>query len=159
MNTRWRIGSELLVRYLALVGMTIWLGGFTFYAAIVIPILHDELGGLDAGQITGQVAKPLNAFGAGAVIAWWVLTAIEWPRGERWARWVRVGLMGLTTVLLIGLVVLHPVLEARLESGSLRDFYPLHQVYLIASTVQWGVNLALLAITVWIWRPIEPEER
>lgn len=159
MNTRWRIGFELLVRYLALVGMTIWLGGFTFYAAIVIPILHDELGGLDAGQITGQVARPLNAFGVLAVVAWWVLIAVEWSRRERWARGVRLGLMGMTTVILIGLAALHPVLETRLKSGSMRAFYPLHQVYLIASTAQWGINLALLAITVWIWRPIEPGKR
>jgi hypothetical protein len=154
-KNRWRIGFELLVRYSALVAMTIWLGGFTFHSSIVIPILHDELGGLDAGQITGQAAKPLNVFGAAAVIAWWALVIIERSRGERWARWVRVGLLGATTAILIGLIALYPILETRLESGSLRRFYPLHQVYLIASTVQWGVNLALLAITVWIWRPVE----
>jgi hypothetical protein len=152
-KTSWKIGVELLVRYAALVAMTIWLGGFTFYASIVIPILHEELGGLDAGQITGQVAKPLNGFGAVAIAAWWVLAVMERSRRERWACWMRVGLLGVTTAILVGLIVLHPILETRLESESRQGFYALHKIYLIASTGQWGVNLGLLAITLWIWRP------
>jgi hypothetical protein len=34
----------------------------------------------------------------------------------------------------------------------MRRFHPLHQVYLIGSTVQWAVNLALLAVTLRIWQ-------
>lgn len=142
-----------VVRWLALVGMTGWLGGFTFYSAVVLPILHDELGSLEAGRITGEVANTLNGVGAGAVVAWWLLVWAERSDGPRRARRVRAGLLGVTTVILAGLAALHPVLAARLDAGSMRSFYPLHQVYLIASTVQWGVNLALLAATVWVWQP------
>lgn len=143
---------ELVVRWLALTGMTVWLGGFTFYSAVVIPILHDELGGMEAGRLTGEVANYLNAFGVGAVVIWWVLAVFERAEGERWARRVRVGLLASTSVILIGLIALHPVLDTHLESGSMRKFHPLHQVYLIASTAQWGINLALLAVTLRVWQ-------
>jgi hypothetical protein len=153
MNERLRSLSLLTVRWAALAGLTVWLGGFTFYSAVVIPLLHDELGGPDAGAITGKVTDPLNAFGVAAVAAWWVMTAFEGrAAGSAPARAIRRALLALTTAILLGLIALHPVLDARLASGSMRDFYRLHQVYLIASTVQWGVNLALLAATLWVWQ-------
>ncbi len=143
-------------RYLALVGMTFWLGGFTFYSAIVIPILHDEMGGLESGMITGQVSNYLNVFGVAAVVSWWILLFLERSKHDRRARWLRVGLLTLTSAVLVGLISLHPVLDTKLKTGQMRAFYPLHQAYLVASSIQWGINLALLALTVWIWRP-EPK--
>jgi hypothetical protein len=32
------------LQLLAIWLMAIWLGGFTFYSAVVIPVLHDQLG-------------------------------------------------------------------------------------------------------------------
>ena len=139
------------MRVLALVGMTFWLGGFTFYSAVVIPILHDEMGGLEAGIVTGRVSNHLNAFGVAAVLAWWLMVVCERPINARWARRLRLVLLVATTAILATLIALHPMLDARLDAGSMRSFYPLHQVYLIASTAQWVLNLALLPITVWIW--------
>jgi hypothetical protein len=141
----------MLVRVGALVGMAFWLGGFTFYSAVVIPILHEELGGMDAGLITGEVSNYLNAFGVAAVAAWWLMVGVENKEGDRRARWLRAGLLVVSTAILAGLIALHPVLDARLAAGSMRGFYRLHQVYLIASTVHWGVNIALLAATVLVW--------
>jgi hypothetical protein len=153
----------LLVRFAAMAGMAVWFGGFTFYSAIVIPELHEQLGGLEAGAITGRVSNPLNAFGSAAVAAWWIMAACERGLGPRWARWGRTLLLATTTAILIGLVALHPVLDARLESGSMEGFYPLHQIYLIASSAQWGINLALIAVTLWIWqgpnRHLTPDPR
>ena len=145
------------LRWLALVGMTFWLGGFTFYSAVVIPILHDEMGGIDSGMITGQVSNYLNAFGVAAVLAWGALLPFERSLGEGWARWFRSGLLVLTTAILAGLILLHPIMDHRLSLGEMDDFHPLHKIYLIASTFQWGINLAILAVSVWIWR--KPPER
>lgn len=144
--------TRLFLRWIALSAFAVWFGGFTFYSAVVIPVLHDELGSLGQGAITGAVTNTLNAIGAGAVAAWWVMAGVERSAGERWARWGRVGLLALTTAILIGLFVLHPILDARLDAGSMRNFHPLHQVYLIGSTVQWAVNLALLAVSLRIWQ-------
>jgi hypothetical protein len=144
--------ARLTLRWFALAAFAVWFGGFTFYSAVVIPVLHDELGGVGQGAITGEVSNTLNAIGVGAVLACWVLVGVERSVGERRARWGRVALLALTTVLLFGLIALHPALDARLESGSMRGFYRLHQVYQIASTVQWGVNLALLAATLRVWQ-------
>jgi len=58
-------------------------------------------------------------------------------------------------LILHALITLHPVLDAKLEAGDMSRFHSLHQTYLIASTAQWVVNLALLAITVWLWRGSE----
>lgn len=142
----------LLLRWAALVAFAVWFGGFTFYSAVVIPVLHDELGGIGQGGITGAVSNTLNAIGVAAVAAWWVLVGVEKSAGAKWARWGRVALLAVTTALLAGLIALHPVMDARLDSGSMRNFYALHKVYLIASTAQWGVNLALLAVTLRIWQ-------
>ncbi len=48
-------------------------------------------------------------------------------------------------------------MDGRLESGSLRGFYPLHRIYLIASTAQWLANLGLLAVVLVPWRDGPPE--
>ncbi len=140
------------LRWVALTAFAVWFGGFTFYAAVVIPVLHEELGGLGQGGITGEVSKTLNGIGVGTVVALGVLAWVERSIGERRARWGRVGLLALTTAILIGLMVLHPILEARLDSGSMHGFHGLHQVYLIATTAQWFVNLAWLGVTLRIWR-------
>lgn len=146
--------ARLACRWLALLGMSFWLGGFTFYGAVVIPILHDEMGGLDSGLVTGRVSNYLNAFGVAALVVWWVLQGLERDFSSRWPQRIRAGLLGLTTSILILLIALHPVMDRELESGTTRYFRRLHLVYLNASTVQWGVNLALLAISVWIWQGV-----
>lgn len=142
----------LALRWLALASLSVWFGGFTFYSAIVIPVLHDAIGGLESGSITGEVTNSLNAIGVGAVAAWWWLVAVERSVGERRARRARVVVLAATTAVLLGLIALHPVMDARLETGSLRNFYRLHKLYLIASTVQWVLNLALPAVSLRVWR-------
>ena len=43
------IGKTLL-RWMALWSLVFWIGGFTFYGGVVIPVLHDQLGSaLEAG--------------------------------------------------------------------------------------------------------------
>ena len=57
----------------------------------------------------------------------------------------------MTLLLLLFLIVLHGIMDERLETGSLRGFYPLHRAYLIASTVQWVANLGLMATSLVLW--------
>ena len=57
----------LALRSLAMIVHAVWLGGFTFYGAAVIPILHEEYGSLDGGLITRRVSDRLNALGVATV--------------------------------------------------------------------------------------------
>jgi hypothetical protein len=135
------------LRFLALVVMAIWFGGFTFYGAVVIPALHDVFGSVEAGQVTQRVTTTLNVIGVVAIAAWWLLT-VAMPRDCVDVRGkAQFALLAATTALLVFLIVLHREMDRRLDAGILVGFYPLHRVYLIASTVQWFVNLGLLAVS------------
>lgn len=132
-------------------GLAVWVGGFTFYSAAVIPVLHERLGGVESGSITGEVTETLNAVGVVTVIWWWGLLWSERGRASRTARTAGAALLAVSTAVLVGLIVLHDIMDARLEAGTLRVFYPLHRVYLIASTVQWVVNLGLFGTALRLW--------
>ncbi len=136
----------LVLRLLGLVAMAIWFGGFTFYSAVVVAVLHDALGSVAGGQITQRVTVTLNTIGLVAVALWWLLVVAE-PQERKGVRGkARLGLLVATTVLLAFLIVLHGELDRRLDAGHLLGFYPLHRVYLVASTAQWFANLGLLAL-------------
>ncbi len=136
----------LVLRFLCLLSLSVWVGGFTFYSAVVIPVLHDSVGSLDTGFVTQRVTDYLNAAGGVTVVLWWLLVWADRPSGLARARRARLGLVAATTVILLGLIGLHRVMDGRLESGSLRGFYPLHRIYLVGSTVQWFANLGLMAV-------------
>lgn len=145
---------SLALRFLCVLSLAIWVGGFTFYSAVVIPVLHDVLGSLDTGYVTQRVTDFLNVAGVVAVLFWWAAVWVEWPIGSVRVRRLRLGLLAGTTLLLAVLIVLHRVMDARLEAGSLRGFYPLHRAYLAASTAQWFMNLGLLAGSLVLWREV-----
>ena len=133
------------LRFLALTLLAIWLGGFTFYSAAVIPVLHDAVGSVQGGSVTQHVTNRLNAVGGVTLLVWWAL-AVQDRDGltPAWKR-RRTGLLCVTAGLLLALAALHAVMDERLSRVGLRGFYPLHRAYLITSTVQWLVNLGLLA--------------
>src|SRR5947209_926968 len=135
-------------RFVAVWTLAIWLGGFTFYAAAVIPVLHDQLGGaLESGLVTQRVTIDLNLLGVATVVIGLVLAMFERASGWRgpFRSKVSLGLLASTALCLLALFVLHPMLDRRLEAGEMAAFYPLHRAYLWVSTVQWVTNSALLA--------------
>ncbi len=142
---------SLLLRFLSVLSLAVWVGGFTFYSAVVIPVLHDVLGSLDTGYVTQRVTDFLNASGVLAVVVWWAALWAERSLGSLRVRRLRLGFLAGTTLLLVVLIVLHRVMDARLEAGSLRGFYPLHRAYLVASTAHWLMNLGLLAGSLVLW--------
>ena len=153
------MGSEwttLPRRLLLLATLMLWQGGFTFYAAIVVPIGANVLGSeLEQGRITREVTNYLNAAGVAALLAWAVELAAEpgaWAglRRVRWPLWL----------LLVALLAILAWLHVRMDTLFDPDdafaaprvgFRPLHRIYLIVSSVQWLVSLLLLTWTVHSW--------
>ncbi len=131
-----------------------WQGGFTFYAAVVVPVGQEELGShLVQGFITRRVTNYLNLAGAVALVplAWDV--AADPSVKRRRAR----GLCWLgMAAALAALVWLHPRLDALLDLDSQtllnrKSFRAGHRWYLWISTVQWALAVAYTALTVWAW--------
>jgi hypothetical protein len=142
---------RLLLPFACLFSMSIWLGGFTFYSAVVIPVLHDSLGVAQAGRITQRVTNYINAAGGVTLIFWWLLAWSERSAKPAFGSAARLALLAGSTIILFVLVSLHLVMDARLESGGRNDFYALHQAYLIASTAQWFTNLGLIWAALVLW--------
>jgi hypothetical protein len=84
----------------------------------------------------------LNAIGGVAL----VLAGPDRSDGSARVRRGRAVLLAASAATLAGLVVLHRVMDARLDEGQLAGFYPLHRLYLWTSTIQWLANVGLLGL-------------
>jgi hypothetical protein len=148
---------SMLRRCVLLAALMYWQGGFTFYAAAVVPIGSEVLRShLSQGMITRRVAIHLN-IAAGIALALWAwevactVDAVRWRRRTRWGLWASL-------MLALGVLIwLHPVLDdlLDLEHGVIVDpalFRPLHRVYLYVSTAQWAGSLFLGVLTLQAWR-------
>jgi hypothetical protein len=147
-----------LRRYLSLCALLFWQGGFTFYAAVVIPIagavldpnLHQR------ARITASATNILNFAGVAAVLLllWDALASTDPSRLRfrlRFALWV------VLFVTLAALFPLHYWLETLDPPGGtgpadMATFYPAHQIYLWISTAQWLAALIYLGVTIRAWR-------
>jgi len=131
--------GERLYRFASIVALAFWMGGFTFYALVVIPIGHKLLGKGHQAEITQQVTYWLNLSGILTLVI--LLPAVRRSK-LLVASWV---VMLVTLVLLFGL---HPRLAAFMSPEDVavdrRQFYRWHQAYLLVSTVQWLAALAYM---------------
>lgn len=143
-------------RFLVLCGLMFWQGGFTFYAAVVVPVGTYVLGSAEEqGWITRLVTPWLNLAGVVALLlcAWELWAQPGATTVDRWGRWC---LWTLAAALLGGLFWLHPWMDQLLDVEQFRlldraAFYTLHRRYLYLSTVQWAACLILLGWTVRVW--------
>ena len=143
-------------RFLVLIALFFWQGGFTFYASVVVPVGQHVFGHLRQGFITRQVTVYLNLAGAVAltVLIWDQLAAREparWRLCGRWLLWTGM------VLLLVWLFWLHGRLDELLvvKGRIIRDpdlFHTRHRLYLWISTVQWACGLLYLVLTLVIWR-------
>jgi len=151
--TAWRAPIAILSAWT----LAIWLGGFTVYSAVVIPVLHRQLGSpLEVGLVTQEVTDVLNGIGAIALGVAWLDFLVEsrsiglrGTHDTRTSLASRLGLASLVlaTATLCALVALHERLDWGLESGDLTNFYEWHRAYLWTSIVQWLAGLAIVART------------
>ena len=114
---------------------SLWIGGLTFYALVVVPIGGALVGETQQGFITQQVTQWLNVIGTVA------LFALAWHAARRRVagQWLNLGLLSAVQA---GLIVVHfqltPMLDAQtIEVLDPDRFYQVHRVYLLLTTVQW----------------------
>jgi hypothetical protein len=147
----------LLRRFVLILFIAFWQGGFMFYGGVVVPVGASVLGSeTEQGFITQSVTNYLNVAGAVCVIVWGVVLKFDGPRSPRLARagWILWSLIVAALGIQIGL---HIVMDRWLDSASRTildegKFIRFHEAYLTTSTVQWLMGLALLAVTLGAWR-------
>jgi len=141
----------LLRRFLVLAALMYWQGGFTFYAAIVVPVGTEVLGSkVEQGRITRQVARTINLTGVVALAVFALDIAVTRPgQGLRWGRWLAWFVMAVTLGVLF---VLHGHLDAMFIPDELKitdrpAFRFWHRTYLWVITVQWGCAVLFALLT------------
>src|ERR1043166_1328196 len=99
-------------RFLVIAVIVFWLGGFTFYATVVIHTGHRVLGSrVETGFLTQQVTPWLNLSG---VIALTVLLAngwADWRHANRWIKGCLWATWAIMAAVLAALYLLHPMLD------------------------------------------------
>ena len=130
--------AERLYRFACLAALAFWMGGFTFYALIVIPTGNRLLGSIQQGLLTQQVTHRMNLSGVLAL-------AILLPAARR-SKWLTASWL-IMAVSLATLFWLHLRLDALTDvtvSAVSENFYGWHQAYLAAVTIQWSAALVYL---------------
>ena len=150
--------SGLASRIAAVLAMAFWWGGLTFYALIVVPIGVEVLGGAtEQGFITRQVSNSINLSGAATLIVllWSAFTA--WRDAGRFAKTILVTTWVVMAGAQLALVVIHPQLDAMLDSqthtiAETSSFHSLHEFYLTITGVQWFAGLLHLVTLMTVWQ-------
>jgi hypothetical protein len=135
-------------RFIVIAAIAFWLGGFTFYSGVAIPMGVEVLGTHKrVGFITQRVTNWLNVAGvvALAIFAWNM--ALGWRGSGKVLRYTLL----ITWLLMVGieieLIWLHPIMDRLIAIHPVREildedkFDLLHHVYLISTTVQWCVGM------------------
>ena len=135
--------------FLTLLTFSVWFGGFTFYAAVVVPIGTEVLGSATAqGFVTSRVTVWLN------VLCALCLTILAWDACHRTTRRsLNAAVIAIMALIVVSLFFLHPQLLKLLDSSERSvlepdRFYALHRVYLILSSALWLGGLIWLALAV-----------
>ena len=136
-----------LRRFSASLLLSLWWGGFSFYAGRVVFIGHAVLHSkIRQGFITERVTTELNwlALAALAFVGCELFAVRSNPRRTAWVVW---------SVVLVTTLVLFP-LHAKLagmldfathQLAADEHFYGWHRVYLLVATVQWLFGAALIS--------------
>jgi hypothetical protein len=154
----------LFRRFVLILCMAFWQGGFMFYGGVVVPVGASVLGSeVEQGFITQSVTNYLNVAAAVCLSVWGLMLALDRPRSRRLAR-AAWALWSLIVVILGAQIGLHIPMDHYLDAPNRAvldevKFLRLHEAYLTLSTIQWLMCLALLAITLTAWRTDAPGNR
>jgi hypothetical protein len=151
----------LFRRFLLLVSIAFWQGGFMFYGGVVVPIGAAVLGSeVEQGFITQSVTNALNLAGGVCVVLWGLTLWLD-ARGPilkraGWAMWfVITAALGLLAGLHVEMDRLLNIAERIISDED--KFRRLHQAYLTTISLQWAVCLVLLLLTLQLWRTADAD--
>jgi hypothetical protein len=154
--------TTLSRRFLVVMALLFWQGGFLFYASVVVPVAQELHGHLQQGFVTREVTNYLNLAGLGALLLFaWDLAAERDPCVSR--RRARLALWLVLAATLAWLAWLHVRLDGLLDVAEQtivdrRLFRTGHRLYLWVSTAQLAFGLVLLALTLMAWRAVDRRE-
>ena len=123
----------------------VWFGGFTFYAAVVVPIGTELIGTSEQGIVTQTVSNWLNGLGGITLVGLaWLSFAVF---SNSWLQ----RLWGLLLLTWLGLLGIHPILDTLIETATyeIQDplrFYFWHRIYLWIHTLQWFASIAFVGV-------------
>jgi hypothetical protein len=140
-------------RFLVFQVLLLWQGGFLFYTAVVVPIGTTVSGSAAAqGIVTARVTDWLNRLGVVGlvVLAWDIAVSTDRRTAARWWCWTVAGVCQYL------MWFAHELLDSFMDPTRTvvvirPPFYPVHRVYLWASTVQWAACVALAWLTLRAW--------
>lgn len=143
-----------LRQMLWLITFALWFGGFTFYAALVVPVANSILPDtVEFGFVTQKVTHGINAFhGAFLAVATWELV-VQYRLAKKRTRWLN--LLALAVIIsaaaLIGMLLIHARLGSMMNGSTFQinepeggSFYGTHAIYLNLSTLTWLMGIAQL---------------
>jgi hypothetical protein len=136
----WEFANSMW-RQLTTVMVSLWLGAFTFYAAVVVPLGSGVLGSWSQGLVTQQVAVAINCWSLFVT----VILFVDLKRRSGALRLSGSCAFGIAT---LSLFVLHWLLSGQLGGDELADhqpseFYEWHRIYLILSALQWTIAVVM----------------
>jgi len=147
-------------RFLVIAAIAFWLGGFTFYSGVAIPMGVEVLGGhRTVGFITERVTQWLNLAGVIALaILLWDMLAGRRLQGKALRR-VLLITWALMLAVQVELIVMHPILDRMLAPASREildedRFDSLHRVYLWSASGQWFAGVVHVAAIAVAWAPL-----
>jgi hypothetical protein len=149
---------EWLLRYLSIIGLCFWMGGFTFYAGVVIHVGHRVFGGhREIGFLTREVTLWLNRSGVIVLLILLANHLYDSRKTSGWLKNIRLATLLLMAGIQVALFVLHPKLDQLLDLSrhailNHPDFKSSHLLYINLSAFQWAAALIHLAAILFAWK-------
>jgi len=145
-------------RFLMLCALGWWLGGLTFYSLVVIRASHQIVGShTKVGFITQKATLGLNTIGTGALLFMLWNGAASWRRVGPRTRWALAVPWLAAAAAHAWVYVLHARLDGMLDFEVRRvqegmSFHRPHELYLIATSIEWVAGLVYLLVALLGWR-------
>jgi len=145
-------------RFAMLCALGWWLGGLTFYATVVIRAGHQVIGShAKVGFITEKATAGLNWIGVAALALMFWNAAASWRAAGSWPRRGLAASWIVAAAAHAGAFLLHARLNGLLDfqARQVREgvsFHGPHELYLVATAVEWGAGLLYLLAALAAWR-------